>query len=166
MRPPIRAQTVVVALAAGLAAAGCGPEITVERFQVTVAMVERCSAHSNSGETCSDPDPTATTLPLVIETVDRVTVTLYATDPVDGTDRALRGSRDGDAIAATRDTRSESDAGCVFTVSDRLALTIAGDQISGGERRISDEAGACNALGLRTVERTDWSWQGTRDGNN
>jgi len=153
---------VLGALAAWLAAGGCGPEIVVERFQVTVAMVERCSAHSTSDETCSDPDPTTTTLPLVIETTDRSTLTLYATDPGDGTDRAYAGHRTGDAITASRGTRNESDAGCIYTVNDELALTIAGDQISGSQRRVSDEAGACNALGLRTVERTDWSWRGAR----
>ncbi|MBN2361478.1 MAG: hypothetical protein JXR83_18650 [Deltaproteobacteria bacterium] len=156
------APVTAAATVAALALCACEPEISIEHFRVAIAMVEHCTAHTASDETCADPEATVAIVPAVVESIAGGAVTLYATDPADGMDRAYCGDRDGDALELERSSRHEGSAGCVYTIDDQLHLAIDGDRISGSERRVSDEAGACNALGLRTVERIDWSWSGER----
>lgn len=150
-------------LGALLLLAGCEPSTVVERFSVTLGMVELCTSHNGGEETCSEPEQESISIPVVVETTEQSQVVLYAAHPETGTDRAFSGSRADNKIDLSRVERVENqDTQCTFVRSNQLVLTIDEDKISGGERQIIDESAGCNELELQTTERREWGWKGKR----
>jgi len=147
-----------------LSGAACEPSLELARYAVTIAEVERCTVRGGAAETCEEPEAATDTIPVLIETVGEVEVTLYAADPETGDERAFRGLREGDRLALARALeRIDEESGCQFARQSDLALELDGGDLNGTERVLTEESAGCNALGLETFTRVERAWRGQLD---